>query len=113
VRNTLVARGRFDELVSECVDEALTDLLGGKAKQTVFTRLEKQYSIAKEQIPRRLDDFSPALERMFGKSGQTIGKIFARTLYSRLGLEYVDKSEYEFRDYVREARLCTVAVLPE
>jgi len=114
MHNILVARGcRFNELVSECVDETLSDLFGERAKQTVYTRLEKQYSITRDQIPQRLNDFSPALESMFGKSGRTIGKIFARTLYSKLGLEYVVKSDCEFKDYVHEARLSTLAILPE
>lgn len=114
VRTTcIVCRSDFDRLVSEAVDQALTDLLGWKARQSVYTCLEEHYAIAKKQIPSRLSDFDSALVKMFGKSSRPISKIFAERLFSSLGLQFADRSSYEFLDYVGQARLATLAIPPE
>ena len=114
MRTTAFAReDHFHKLIAESVDEGLTALLGSRANQVVYDCLQKRYSIKKEQIPDRLNDFGAALQQMFGKSSQTIGRILAKRLYSKLGLDFLNKSDYAFLDYVVHASFSTLTIAPE
>jgi len=93
----------FDRLLAEAVDESLSDLLGETVRKAIYLHFERQYSLPRNQIPNRLDDFCNALQNTFGSSTPTVGKTIAKRLYAKLGLEFVEKVKYGFADYVREA----------
>jgi hypothetical protein len=88
----------------ESVDEALSDLLGSRSREAVYDYLERNCSLARNDIPTRLDDFFRLLNETFGKGGTTIGKVIAKKLYLRLGLDFVEIQSYGLMDYVETAR---------
>lgn len=96
-------RGEFDRLLLEAVDEGLMSL-GESVRQVIYYHLEKNNSLRRDAIPGKLEDFSSGLERIFGAGGKVIQKIIVNLLYSRLGLEFVEKADYKFADYVNEAK---------
>lgn len=93
-----------DLLLLESMDEALTDLLGGRAREGVYDCLERNCLIARNEIPNRLDDFFKLLDETFGKGSKTIGKVIAKRLYAKLGWEFVELSSYELPDYLKVFR---------
>ena len=96
----------FGRLLVESVDESLDCVLGEIVRKAVYDTLENHSSIPKNQIPKRLDDFTLGLERAFGVvPSKTIGKVIIKRLYSKLGLEYVERADWRLPDYVREARI--------
>lgn len=88
----------------ESIDEALTDLLGSRTREAVYDYLERNCSLARNEIPTRLDDFFKLLNETFGKGGSTIGKVIAKKLYAKLGWEFVEIQSYGLMDYVETAR---------
>jgi hypothetical protein len=88
----------------ESIDEALTDLLGSRTREAVYDYLERNCSLARNEIPTRLDDFFRLLNETFGKGGSTIGKVIAKKLYARLGWEFVEIQSYGLIDYIDTVR---------
>jgi hypothetical protein len=56
----------FDRLLIESVDESLATVLGEMVRNAVYDALENNFSIARNQIHERLNDFTLGLERSFG-----------------------------------------------
>ena len=80
-------RQDFSVLLVESVSEVLTDLLGKRVMDAFYDHLERQYSISKDEIPQRLNDFLLILERTFGKAGPVVERRVAKKLYAKLGWE--------------------------
>lgn len=97
-------RDNLDALILESVDETLGDLLGRKAREAVYDYLERNHFMARSEIPKCLDEFFSALERTFGKGSKTIGRVIAKKLYVRLGLEFNELPNTECVDYVELAK---------
>lgn len=96
--------GRIDRLLVESTDEALTGLLGNRAREAIFEHLERNCLLTREEIPNRLGDFFGLMDETFGKGSKTIARVIAKKLYSKLGWEFVEVPSYEFEDYIRVAR---------
>ena len=94
----------LDDLVLESVDEVLADLLGRKCKEAIFDHLERNYSIARENIPKNLQKFFELLEEAFGRGSKTIGKAVIRKLFEKLGWEFGEVGSFEFFDYLDAIR---------
>ena len=95
---------KFDKILLECVDESLADLLSPKVRDAAYSVMERTYSIPRNDIPRKPNQFGTCLEQVFGVAGKTIGRTIARRLYSKLGLDFFDRPGYEFHDYIRAAK---------
>ena len=95
---------KFDMMLLECVDESLADLLSPKVRDATYIVMERTYSIQRNEIPGKANQFGSCLEQVFGVAGKTIGRTIAKRLYSKLGLEFFEKPGYEFHDYIRAAR---------
>lgn len=93
----------FDKFFIEAVDEGLKSL-GESGRQMIFFHLENSYSIKKQDIPKKPEVFAAALEKIFGEGALILEKLIAESLYSKLGLDYEERSDGTFRNYVREAR---------
>jgi hypothetical protein len=95
----------FERLLSESVDDALTDLFGEETKQIIYTWLKSEYRIPREEMPERLGDFDDALTRMFGRSSRAIRRVIVKRLYSKMRIEFVERTNYGLLDYIADARL--------
>ncbi len=89
-----------DNLLLDSIDEALTDLLGPRAREAIYDYLERNCLLARNEIPTRLGDFFRLLEGTFGRGCKTIGKVIAKRLYAKLSWEFVEIENFELADYV-------------
>jgi hypothetical protein len=94
----------FQRSFDDSIDEALTDLFSDEVRTAFYTYLEKGFSIPREEIPVRINDLESAMEKTFGLSSRTIGKVIARKLYKKLGLAFGENSGDGFEEYVLAAR---------
>ena len=103
---TLTANlGYFNETLLDSIEDAVKSVLGEQVLESLFVNLQTFHGLTREEIPRRLDVFFPALERAFGNtSGKTVGRFIVKVLYIRLGLEFNGKSNRLLLDYVEDAR---------
>jgi hypothetical protein len=91
---------RFESLILESLDETLGDLLGRRAREAVYDHLERNCFIARSEIPSCLDDLFSVLETTFGKGSKIIGKVIVKRIYGKLGWEFTEVPNLEFRDYL-------------
>jgi len=94
----------LDFLLLECINEALTGLLGTRSREAVYDNLERTRFLARNEIPKHLDVFFQLLEEILGKGSKVIGKAIAKKLYSKLDLEFVDTPTLEFADHLQTVR---------
>ena len=97
--------GHFNETLLDCIEDAVKSILGKQVLESLLVNLETFDGLTREEIPRRLNVFFPALERAFGEtSGRTVGRFIIKVLYVRLGLEFNGRSNQVLLDYVEDAR---------
>ena len=95
----------FSETLLMSIEQAVAALLGEEVVRSLFFNMENFQGLSRDEIPRRLDVFFPALEKAFGPiSGKTIGRFIVKVLYAKLGLEFVQKSNCGPLEYVEHAR---------
>ncbi len=108
------ARTKFDELLSEAVDETLS-LLGEPVKNTVYFQLENSFNIPKKEIPKQIDEFSDIIHKIFGFGASRFEINLMKNLHTKISTN-IELPEYEwplskwvmtdmsFCDYVYAAR---------
>jgi len=95
----------FREILLEVIDEALASL-GENVKTSVYFHLEKTYKIRKQDIPSKIDDFSCALEQIFGLGARFLEIMFMKGLYLKIGASpqkskiTLNSKETTFPEYV-------------
>jgi hypothetical protein len=89
------------KLLSDSIDEALTDLVGTRAREAIYDCVERNHSIARIEIPNHLEELFSLFEHHFGPaSAQVIGRVIAKKAYSKLDWEFRPIPKFEFNDYM-------------
>ncbi len=78
---------KFDQIFLESIDEALS-ALGEKAKNAIYHHLKQDFSIPKQDIPSRVNDFSTAIEQIFGEGAQHIEILIMKCLQKKVKGSY-------------------------
>ena len=74
----------FETAVTESVDQVFASL-GENVKNAVYKYVETKYNIRKEQIPANIEDFTVALESIFGDAAKLVELKIMRTLQGKVG----------------------------
>jgi len=93
----------FDKTLLEAVDHALL-AFGESPRKAIYYHLNKRFKLQREDIPEDTDEFSNALDTIFGPGAEVIEKLIVKNLYSRLNLNFDKKTCLEFVDYISLAR---------
>ena len=96
----------FDRLLLDSIDDAL-GALGESAKQSVYSHIERNYKVARNEIPENLQQFQEGLEKIFGIGARLIEILIMKNLYAKIGHSFVMEKnrQLEFIKYVNAARL--------
>ena len=97
----------FKELLLEAVDTALSSL-GDSSKQAIYFYLEKNFTVEKQEIPNKVEEFANAIEEMLGYGAKILEVEIMKQLYMRIGngFEYFpEKEDLLFVDYIDAARM--------
>jgi hypothetical protein len=73
----------FEKLLLEAIDEGLASL-GDSSKQAIYFHLEKSFDIKKNEIPRKVEPFKDALERIFGRGANFIETLIIKRLSEKV-----------------------------
>jgi hypothetical protein len=98
------SKDEFEHLFNECVEEALTDLLGPKVREALLDHLERHDRFARDDLSGHPHQLASLLEKTFGKGGVTIGKYVIRKLHASLDWEYYENSHFDFELQLEKAR---------
>jgi hypothetical protein len=80
---TIGAESTFNKMLMEAIDDALSSL-GEPIKESIYDDLEKMFNIKRCDIPCRIDEFSDALERIFGVTAKLLQILFMKHLHDRV-----------------------------
>jgi len=95
----------LNELVWESVDEVLNGLIGKKPTEAIYDHLERQFSIARDDIPQNTETLFEVVKGLFGqKSSMVVSRCIAKRVYENLGWEFVQVEGFGFSDYIEMAR---------
>ncbi len=81
--NNQSSQAKFDELLSEAIDESLS-LLGEAVKNTVYFQLENSFNISKKEIPKQIDEFSDIMRKIFGFGASRFEINLMKSLHSKI-----------------------------
>lgn len=93
----------FQGMLLEAIDEGLSSL-GDSSKLAIYFHLEKTFDIKKCDIPNRIDDFTSAIEAIFGQGAKLLQIQIMKNLHKKLGNKFEYVSEVEdlaFREYLK------------
>ena len=71
----------------ETIDEALSTL-GENAKKTIYFYLQQKFLIAKQDIPYKIEDFSDALQQIFGLGARRLEILIMAKLHQKIKALY-------------------------
>ena len=94
----------FEDLFTECVEAALTDLLGSKAREALLDYFERQGRFARDDILAHSREVTMLLRKAFGTGGITVERCIITRLYAALNWEYNPTSQFDFKAQLEEAR---------
>lgn len=93
------------QLLSESISETLTDLLGNRAREAVYDYMERNHSIAREEISENTDALFRLFEDFFGEASMNvIGRMIVKKVYSKLNWKFVPEPKLEFNDHLEEIK---------
>lgn len=77
----------FDTILLVAVDEALS-MLSDSVKKSIYFHLEQNFHIRRDDIPRRLEAFTQAIEGIFGVGADWIEILIMKKLHEKVGGVY-------------------------
>ena len=95
----------FNNLLIKAVDDALSSL-GKSSKKAVYFHLAKSFNIERKEIPKRVEDFTQAIEKIFGLGAIFLQVLIMKHIYEKAGVifEWDERKKFGFLEYVNEAR---------
>jgi hypothetical protein len=103
-------RKKFEAVLQEAIDDAFSSL-GEPVKKSIYFHLEHKFLITKRDIPCRIEDFSDALERIFGPGAKHLELLIMEKLYLKVNCSYKWKGpkwlvpDLTFKQYVELIRI--------
>jgi len=99
------AADKYEEMLNKAVDKALNRVFGATAANIIYTHLENNYSIKKDEIAEKLETFSQAMQEYLNSGAAVVEKEILESFYSGLGLfhrvELEGNRNYEFVERLR------------
>lgn len=91
----------YENTLSQTIDDVLS-CLGAATKQTIYQHLKNHYGIDQDEIPYQIEDFTVAIEQIFGNVAQLIEiKIIERLHAKYKGFAYSpEKGELDFTEFI-------------
>ena len=78
---------KFEEVLQDSIDEAFSSL-GEAVKASIYFHLEHKFLIKRQDIPLRIEDFSDALERIFGLGAKHLELLIMKNLNEKVNCLY-------------------------
>ena len=107
---TVSSEQSFHQLLLEAIDEAFSSL-GEEAKDKIYFYLKGTFGIRRSHIPFRVDDFSDALERIFGVGTRHLELLVIKNLHEKIKIKYKGNvsrwvvPDITFQEYIRFAKM--------
>jgi hypothetical protein len=95
----------FNGTLFKSIDETMAGVLGLKARDILYLNLLTKRSITREELPTNPRSLVSVLEESFGPNpAKNVLKAIAKRFSSEMGMEFIEKPDFSFLDYVQEVR---------
>jgi hypothetical protein len=97
----------FEEVLLEAIDEGLS-VLGESSKQALYFHLEKTFKMNRRDIPYRIEEFTDAVEKIFGKGARILEIQIMKSLFKKVGYQfkhYSKRKDITFTEYVTAVKV--------
>ena len=97
----------FENVLMEAIDEGL-DVLGESSKQALYFNLEKTFKINTRDIPYKIEEFTDAVEKIFGKGSRIIEIQIMKCLFKKVRYNvklYPKQKNLTFTEYVTAVKI--------
>lgn len=101
---TYTNAGTIEGLLSDCIDHVLSEVLGNKARESIYDYIERNYGVPREDIPTNMSKFFALTGEAFGSGSRTIARCIVKRMWQELGWAFTDMPGLEFWDYLEIAR---------
>ena len=98
---------KFEEVLMDAIDEGLS-LLGESSKQAIYFHLEKTFKMNRVDIPYRIEEFTDAIEKIFGTGAKILEIQIMRCLFKKVGYtfkHYPKQKNLTFTEYIAAVKL--------
>jgi len=102
--HTTEKTGSLDDLLLSVVDETMKQVFREAGTKVIYSYMENKCHLKLEEVAEKPQVFSAGLKRLLNSAGPVIEKMILKNLYRKLELEFVEKKDYEFPDYIKELR---------
>ena len=89
---------------ADVVDETLKQVFKEDGAKVIYDFLENQAQLKLEDAFDKPDILSDSLGKLMLSAAAIIEQHILKNLYSKLGLEFEEKPDYKFSDYITELR---------
>jgi len=96
---------KYEQMLNRAVDKTLKRVFGSTATNIIYTHLENNYSIRKNEIAENLESFSQAMQEYLNSGAAVVEKEILESFYSGLGLfQRVELEETRNTEFVERLR---------
>jgi hypothetical protein len=101
---------KFEDVLQDSIDDAFSSL-GEAVKASIYFHLEHKFLITRQEIPYRIEDFSDALDRIFGLGAKHLELLIMKHLYEKVNCLYRWEGpkwlvpDLTFKEYVELIRI--------
>jgi hypothetical protein len=101
----------FGALLLESIDQAFSTL-GENVKFSIYFHLETKFALPKQDIPDRIEDFTNAVQKIFGQASAPLEILIMKFLNEKIRCHYEWVGpkwlipELSLEKYLKIARLC-------
>lgn len=86
LQHTVRRTERYEELLNKAVERTLHRVFGPMAANIIYTHLESNYSIKKDEVADKLESFNQAIQNYLSSGAAVVEKEILESFYSGLGL---------------------------
>jgi hypothetical protein len=96
---------KFNVAMIEAVEESFSSF-NNLDKEAVYLHLENVFKVKKQEIPSKIEEFSDAVDRMFGVGAKLVEIRIIEALHSKTQefLFVPRKGDVDFKEYVADLR---------
>jgi hypothetical protein len=84
-----LTKNNFEDNISEAVDKALKEF-GENTSEIIYSMINRDYLIKKEEIPEKFVLFVQAIRSIFGGGSKTVEALILENLFAKLGPDSVE-----------------------
>jgi len=100
-----LSKRKFEKLLLVAVDEGLSSL-GESSRQAIYSYLDRNFRIKKQEIPKKIEAFAGAIENIFGQGASLLEILIMQKLHDKVGqqIQWQTSKDLTLAEYVSVAK---------